>query len=244
MSKTSGSGKEPNEWKVLHFANVGTSEEFVQQLMLEMPELVDAGMIFEPQRQQVKEAILTISMEGLLQAFEHLKQIRASVHQTMPELNRKQYYEDFTRVLWHAYKDLMPKAADLMGFDIGFVFQDDKKFEKGLTKFVARHPSLPQPFGPYLRQQRNNWQKSMQDFRNLFLEHRREEPDKFKNYYLPDQAEGSFEVVWRTIADILAICLRSHMPLGHTFVEIPVNERRPEHPRRFRFVLMGEKART
>jgi hypothetical protein len=237
---TTDSGLEPNKWEVKLFANVGASEEFMQQLMFEMPELVDACTIFEPRRQDAKEAILTISIEGLLPAFEHLKKIRASVQQTVPELNRKQHYEDFARVLWHAYKDLTPKATALMDFDIGFLFQNNANFEKGVTKFVAEHPSLL-GLGPYLRQQRISWQDRLQSFRNHFLEHRKEEPEKFKNYYVPEWAEMVFAAVWHTIADVIAMLLTLRMQ-GFTITEIPVNERRPEHPRRFRFVLVGEQA--
>jgi len=84
--------KTPKQWGFRIFANIGFSEEFVQQLMDEMPTLVDAGTIPEPRRQQVKDAIRAISFEGLMPAFEHLKRIRASVKESIPELNRKQPY--------------------------------------------------------------------------------------------------------------------------------------------------------
>jgi hypothetical protein len=70
------------------FANIGGSEEFVRQLMEEMPTLVDAGLLRDPKRQQVKDAILAISFEGLMPAFEHLKKFRASAKGRTPLLNR------------------------------------------------------------------------------------------------------------------------------------------------------------
>jgi hypothetical protein len=51
---------------------------------MEMPELVDASMIYGEERDKLKEAILIVSMEGLMPAFEHLKKIRASVGLEMP----------------------------------------------------------------------------------------------------------------------------------------------------------------
>src|SRR5215469_18009172 len=93
---------EPNSWEVKLFADIGGSEEFLIQLAMEMPELVDASMILGADRDKLKEAITVISIEGLMPAFEHLKRIRVSTGHEMPELNRKQLYEDFTRVLWHA----------------------------------------------------------------------------------------------------------------------------------------------
>ena len=62
-------GKEPNQWKVVHFAQVGTSEPFVEEFSGEILELVDASMIFDEQRQTLKDAIMTILLEGLMPAF-------------------------------------------------------------------------------------------------------------------------------------------------------------------------------
>jgi hypothetical protein len=230
-------GKPPAQWKVEHFADVDASEEFVQQLMLEMSELLDGTMIPEPKRAEVKHAIMTISTEGLLPAFEHLKRIRACVTKPMPVLNRKQLYEDFSRVLWHSYKDLMQRAALLMGVKIGFLFDTDGKFEKDLAEFRQENPAVPPGFGDHLRTQRANWQNDLAHFRNLFLEHRQEEPEKFKIFYQPDSAEALFDSVWRTAADILVMLLALHLPQGVWLVEIPVAKRTAQNPRRFRWVI-------
>jgi hypothetical protein len=234
--------KEPNQWKVAHYANVGSSEEFVEQFSGEFLELIDASQIYEPQRQELKEAILTILFEGLIPAFEHLKKIRASVGQTMPVLNRMQLYEDFSRVLWHAYKDLMPKATILLGFDLGFLFQKDADFEKGVIEFNKKHFSLIMHVCDHLRNQRNNWQNGLANFRNHFLEHRKEGPEKFGKYYKPGQVEVLFDSAWRTMADILPVVIESHFSPSHSIEEIPANERDPLRRRRFRFVLLGPPA--
>jgi hypothetical protein len=232
-----GTGKLPFQWEVMHFADIGASEEFVQQLMLEMADLINGTIIPEPKREEVKHAIMTISVEGLMPAFEHLKRIRASVIQQMPVLNRKQLYEDFTRVLWHGYKDLMQIAASLLGANIGFLFQNDPNFEKGLAEFKVAHPAVLPWFGDHLRTQRTNWQNKLADFRNHFLEHRQEEPEKINDFYQPSIAEALFDSVWRTTADILVTLLVMHLPPGVGLVEIPVAERTGQAPRRFRFVI-------
>lgn len=126
----------------VHFANVGSSEEFVDLFSGEFLELVDGSAIYGDERKAVKDAFMTILIEGLMPAFEHLRKIRQSVSAPAPELNRRQLYEDFARVLWHAYKDLMPKAVLLLGFDIGFQFQNDAIFEKGIAEFNKKYPSL------------------------------------------------------------------------------------------------------
>jgi hypothetical protein len=66
-------GKEPNEWKMVHSANVGTSEEFIETFSGEILERVDGSLIFGEERESVKNAIMTIVVEGLMPAFEHLK---------------------------------------------------------------------------------------------------------------------------------------------------------------------------
>jgi len=233
-------GKPPSAWKVEHFADVGASEEFVQQLMLEMSELLDGTTIPEPKRSEVKHAIMTISTEGLLPAFENLKRIRASLTKQMPVLNRKQVYEDFSRVLWHGYKDLMQRAALLMGAKIGFLFDTNAKFERGLAEFRQAHPSVPQGFGDHLRTQRTNWQNDLADFRNLFLEHRQEEPEKFSVFYQPESAEALFDSVWRTTADILVMLLAIQLPPGVGLEEIPATKRTAQNPRRFRWVIPSQ----
>jgi hypothetical protein len=231
-------GKPPKQWNVAHFANIGASEEFIQQLMLEMLELVDAGTIFEPRRQEVKNAIATISMEGLMPAFERLKRIRSSITEQMALLNRKQLYEDFSRVLWHdGYKDLLPRATLLMGVDIGFLFQKDANFENGLIEFQKAHPSAAPELAEHLRAQRINWQNNLADCRNHFLEHRKEEPEKFTDFYVPSYAEALFDAVWRTIADILVVLLALNLPPRVGLVEIPISERSGPLFRRFRFVI-------
>ena len=110
-SVTAEEGKEPNQWQVVHFANVGTSEEFIETFSGEFLELVDASHIHGAERDAVKNAIMTVLTEGLMPAFERLRHIRASVTTSLPELNRRQLYEDFARVLWHAYKDLFPEGG-------------------------------------------------------------------------------------------------------------------------------------
>jgi hypothetical protein len=62
------------------FAHIGTGEEFIQQLVIEMLELFDATVL----DQQARDAILTVSMEGLMPAFEHLKKIRCRIAKRCP----------------------------------------------------------------------------------------------------------------------------------------------------------------
>lgn len=227
--------KEPSEWTKVHFANVGTSEEFVELFSGELLELVDASTIFGAEREAVKNAIMAILIEGLMPAFEHLRKIRLSVSVPIPELNRRQLYEDFARVLWHAFKDLTPKAALLLGFDIGFQFQKDAKFEKGIADFRGKHPSLIIDIPAVLSRQRANWQQGLSEFRNEFLEHRSQDIAAFESYYRPETAERFFEHAWRTMADLFPVFIEARYPPTWSIKEIPSAERDPRRRRRFQF---------
>lgn len=238
MFRVEDNGKEPNEWKVEHFANVGTSEEFVDQCSGEFLELIDASHIHSKARKEVKEAVLTVLIEGLIPAFESLKKIRASIGHPMPLLNRRQLYEDYSRVLWHAHKDLVPRAALLLGFDIGFLFQNSAKFEQGVIEFNKLHPSLIAPrMDDFLRLQRETWQNEFSRFRNNYLEHRQEEQSRFTKYYQPDQAEALFKAVWRVMADIFPVFIEANFAEGFSIEEIPVDERDSAVKKRFRYVF-------
>jgi hypothetical protein len=230
------SAGEPVSWKLKHFANISGSEEFLAQLMMEMPELVDASRIYEPERQKLKEAIAEICTEGLMPAFEHLKSIRASKAQDLPELNRKQLYETFTIVLWRAYKDLMQTAAKMMEPEFGFLFLPDAKFESGLARWIVKRPRHA-GMAVYFRERRAEWQIDLGNFRN-YLEHRDEmDPAIYARHYEPAHAEIIFNSVWRTIADIVAMLVSMHLPSSTMLVEIPTPERDPVRPRRFRYVV-------
>ena len=228
-------GKEPSEWKVTPYAAVGTSEEFIEFFSGEVLELVDASNIHGAERDRLKESVMTLLTEGLMPAFEHLRKIRSSAVSPTPELNRKQNYEDFARVLWHAYKDLMPKAALLLGFDIGFQFQKSAVFEKGIKEFQAKHPRLIMDVPELLRRQRLGWQQGLVEFRNDFLEHRSLEAAAVEKYYRPEWAEMVFDFAWRTMAELLPVFIEARFPPTFSIQPIAASERDARRPRRFQF---------
>jgi hypothetical protein len=157
----------------------------------------------------------------------------------MAELNRKQLYEDFTRVLWHAYKDLMQKAAKMMEPEFGFLFQKDAQFETGLATWGDKRPGMAKALAGYFRLRRAEWQNELSNFRN-YLEHKDDtDPKAYATQYEPAHAESLFEKVWRTIADVLAMLVSLHLPAGVRLVEIPPDHRHKEMPRRFSFDVQG-----
>ena len=234
---THDNGKEPNEWPREVFSEVGTNDEFVRQLADEFMELMGATSIFDPERQEVKDALMVLLIEGLLPAYVRLREIRGSTGRQIPVLNRRQQFEGLAGELWRAYKALMPKATKLLGYDLGFLFQKPPDFKKGIIAFRAAHPSRTNVLD-HLLAQKVNWQDGLKAFRN-FVEHRGASPDKFAEYYKPEMAEFLIDAVWRTFANILPVFIASHFNGPLTIEEIPLAEQDPNHRRRFKWVPMG-----
>jgi hypothetical protein len=229
-------GEEPYKWKVIKVADIGGDEEFAQQL-LELTTVLEAGMILGPQREEVKHAIVSILIDGLMPAFLKLEEIRASVGRAIPLMNLEQLYEDFARKLWKAYKELTQVTLDLMGHKIGFLFRGEKAFREGLVELRRANPNLRLGFENFLQETRDEWQNDLSKFRNTWVEHQRSDRKHFQKFYDPKNAEWLFDTVWRTIADILPVFLELHLPHGTRLIEQPPNDPGPRWGRRFRYQL-------
>jgi hypothetical protein len=227
---------EPNKWPVVKFAEIGGDEPFVKQI-LELATIVDAGLIDGKEREDLKEAVVSILLDGLMPAFAELQKILGETEKTIPLMNRWQMYEDFARKLWKAHKELMQKAAVLAGFNIGFLFKDEKEFYKGLKAFRPSHPTLRSGFDEFLEETRHRWQNDLSRFRNTWVEHPTGDREKFKKFYDPKYAEALFHAVWQTAIQILAALFEVHLPHGTRLVEQHPNDIGPRWPNRFRYQL-------
>src|SRR5271157_1089440 len=116
----------------------------------------------------------------------------------------------------------MQKAVRSMGFDIGFLFEREKEFQKGLRGFRTSNPllrSVRKGYEEFLESNRKGWQNDLSQFRNTWVEHQQGDGRKFEKFYEPHSAELIFDCVWRTIADILPPLLEVHLPHGTRLVE-------------------------
>ena len=86
-----------------------------------------------------------------------------------------------------------------------------------------------------MKRQRVNWQKGLCEFRNDFLEHRKQDIAAFESYYRPRTAEMLFDHAWRTMADLFPVFIEARFPPTWSIKEIPLAERDPRRPRRFQF---------
>lgn len=236
--RTNDNGGEPSSWEVKKFAEI-PFEEWVRQ-MLDLLPLVDAGTIVDPKRQEVKEAITSILIEGLMPAYLELKEIRQLGTSGKPILHQWQPYEDLARKLWKAYKELMQNAVRLMDLDIGFLFQEkENKFRKGLAAFRQQNPRLREKFEELLEATRTSWQDALAKFRNSFLEHQGGDRKDFEWFYKAENAEALFDAVWRAIANILPMLLELRLPNGVRLIEQSPDDPGPRWPQRFRYQVPG-----
>ncbi|MGH9780846.1 MAG: hypothetical protein ACRD33_03420 [Candidatus Acidiferrales bacterium] len=225
----------PKDWKIEPFASVGTGEAFVRE-MLEVADILGGTMVQGEQREQAKDAIMVVMMDGLIPAFLDLRKIRDPKTTTLPLAERYQPYEDFARKLWKAYKDLTQRAAEALGFDIGFLYQKDTKFEEGLRKFRTDWPGLDSEFEKFARQTRVEWQNEFGRFRNEFLEHQQGQRTDFRQFYDNAVVEKLFQSVCGTIVDLVVILMSLKLP---TKIHIVVNDEKihGSWPNRFRWVI-------
>jgi hypothetical protein len=227
----------PKDWKTVKFADVGTDEAFVRE-MLELITILEGSLIEGERREKAKSAMITIMNDGLIPAFMELRVIRAPETVNLPMAERLQPYEDFARKLWKAYKDLTQRAAEVMGFKIGFLYQNDKDFDKGLQNFRADWPALQPGAEDFLRAARSEWQNDFSKFRNGFVEHQEGERMDFKKFYDNAVVEKLFESVWGTIVDLLVIVMSLKLPPR---VHVVVNDPKVHGPwpNRFRWIIEG-----
>lgn len=207
--------------------------DFYSTLFAEIPRAVIWDD--EDQKHRIMAAVGDVLTDGLLPAFEHLQRIRSNTSPAT-ERDRMQPYEDFTRTLWHTYKNLTQRAARAAGLDVAFIWQTQHQFEKGITEFEANHnTSVTSWFLNYLRLQRG-WQEELRLFRNEYLEHRNDgiNPARFIGNYEPGWASEMFDRVWNTAFYIILLALVRKLPPYLMAVETPKSERPPDYPSRFR----------
>jgi hypothetical protein len=231
-------GLSPNQWKFVKFADIGTSEEFVRVFVEIAVDLLGGTKIVEPGREDAKSAIMDIAMNGLTPAFMHLQDIRVSQGADLSVVKRRQLYEDFAQDLWRSYKDLTQTAVKAMGGNIGFLFQTDANFEKGLAEFEKTDPRIAWPvFADFLRAQRRDWQNGLAEFRNNLEHGGKPSVETYPRYYTPEMAEHLFGAVWPTIAEILVVFICLNLPPMLSLRPTTLEEHAAGWPNRYRCVI-------
>ena len=232
-------GKEPRDWDKAQFSSTPGEGPFMEFFFDEIYELVNTSTIDGKDREELRDAIMVMVTEGLLPAYEDLRAIRAYKDKQIPVLNRKKHFDDFVRALWHGYKDLMPKVAALLGYNIGFLFQRDGNFKTGLEAFVtANRGDLLLDVAEFLPRQREGWQQELKTFRNEYLEHRDADVvAQVEKFYEPAWAEKVFVHAWRTAAELIVFLLETRFPPQASITHRTAERQFPNHRRLYEVYL-------
>jgi hypothetical protein len=78
--------EEPHRWKTEKFAEIDGNEMLVRHVT-EPCEIVNATLIVEQQREDVKSCIMSILVDGLMPAFGELRKIRDARARALPSMD-------------------------------------------------------------------------------------------------------------------------------------------------------------
>lgn len=230
-------------FRVALMSDVGAGEPFVSRIALGLSDVLNAMFVQnnedESKAQVVKEELQNLVLECLIPAFLSLRELRQSVGKEVPILTRLKHFNDMYRTLWTAYKDRMQTIVKMLGFNIGFLFENDQKFDKGCAQFLADNPRIHPEFHDTLKWDRDTWQNRLSKLRNDLLEHKTLKPEDFPEFYNLQSAEVAFDNVWFAIEDILATLAASRFSKQFCLIEIP-NSRNHTALKRFAFGFAEE----
>ena len=211
------------------YANVGTQEPFTAAF-LGLTDLLNAARFDAAKHTEIKNIIMEIYMDCLLPGFLSLRKI----HQPDADAGLAddfKNYDDLYRYLVRALKDRTQAAAKAIGYEIGFLFQQDAAFEKGCQEFGQKYPELPK-FGEWVKNVRISTEKLIA-IRNNFLEHQSYPRGEFMDYYKPDVAQALFDCAWQEAEGMLAVFISQRFPPNIKLRIIPEKDRDPSLPKKF-----------
>lgn len=220
-------------------ADFGTSEPFVVRISLGLCDLLNGVNIDESTKREVEDHIFETFQE-LSSAFISLRDIKEMETGKKPILliNQRKAYHDFYGYCWTSYKDRMPKIIEAIGINIGFLFGNDKTFNKGAEDFIKQYPTIGDEFVRMVADDRRKWQNTVSNIRNKYIQHKElnNVGDKeIKTYFNLQTAKLVFENCWQAIEDIVVMCLTINMVPGIKIGKIPSKEIDERCPKKFCF---------
>ena len=122
-------------------SGAGTKEPFTAAF-LGLTDLLNAAQFDAAKHAEIKAIIVEIYTDCLLPGFLALRKIhKPDADAGLADTYKN--YDDLYRYLVRALKDRTQAAAKAIGYDIGFLFQQDAAFEKGCKEFGQKCPELP-----------------------------------------------------------------------------------------------------
>jgi len=258
---------DPTQLVVQKFRDEGSSSPLMARLLMGLSRLRDAVFqdrakrdAFDKPFMLVIENFLTAldtSREIVQMLTEHFDNLRKgdaaqlrgpNIHVEAPiDKALRKEVENFLTSAVRALKQGMQEVTKVLQFDIGFMFRQQSTFEKGAASLSRTHPHL----ASYVREARK-WSERLVNSRND-IEHNGWTLPKLKyaetgSVVTATEPEVSGQRVSEFVtftADRLACfieevtvhCLQTMMTGGISVTEIPLSERVPELPERFRLTV-------
>lgn len=222
-------------FKIQKLTDFGSSEDWVARLYLSLPDFVDKLLISSEAKQEFGY-LLNDVFRSLSYSFMSLRRIRNfKIMPDIPMLSQESEYINFYNHLWTAFKDRFPKILLILGFDIGFLYQNNKNFKKGLELFNKINSMLPDEFTIMISNDKE-WLDKLSSFRNKYIQHK-SVSDKIKtDFFNIQSAEAYFFNIWTSIENISIMLMSLKLPDFACFMEIENNKIDKKCPRRFEIV--------
>jgi hypothetical protein len=259
--------QDPTKFVIQKLADEGSSSPFITRLYFGSLRLRDVVFtdhakreIFDNPYHFVMETLLntrSTSQEIVQLLAEHFSkltkgevgQLRGhSIHieDTINNKLRKEV-ETFLNSAVRALKQGMQEVTKVLQFDIGFLFQKQNPFEKGVTELKKSDPLL----AAYLRETRKRSERLLSS-RNA-IEHegwilpkvrylevsgviRADEPE-ISGQKISDFVKFIMDRLVCFVEEVTAHCLKARMPAGISVTDIPLSQRESDMPQRFQVTL-------
>ncbi len=134
---------------------------------------------------------------------------------------QKDEYEHLYSALWATYKDCLQSLLKILDYDIGFMFMDDKNFEKWSLVFKEAHPDQEWLVN-YARTLRGSWQNDLAANRNA--QHTGDFRNVSVDYNDRSSAKELFEAVCYVVEGIFVLLAQKKLSEGWLILMINDDE--------------------
>lgn len=222
-------------FKITKLADFGSSEPWVARIWMAMKEYIDRLLIPSDVKKNVHESYIDL-FDSLSLTFISLRTIETMINdKNTPSLTLTKEYHNFYNNVWTTLKDRFQKCITELNMDIGFIFQEDSKFDIGLNKFTEKYSINDSDKNEIIRDR--VWINKLSILRNNYLQHKKISKEIENDFFDIETAKTYFHNTWTFIEDLSLIAMEQHLPKFAKFQEIPEADRDPAVPKRFQIVL-------
>ena len=223
------------------YANVGSNQPFLARIWGGLSEIV-SNLDLTDKEKELLNNLIGDMVTDLIQASQSLEEIKniesGKKEKVISELEKQ--YKDLYDYCWRAYKDKMQKIVLFLGFNLSFLFKNEKEFIKNIKKFKLENPAVNKDFDLMLINDRKTWQNKLATFRNDFIQHKKLDYKEQNKFFNIQAAETIFSNCWQAMEDILVNIFILKLNKNFRIVEIPSEKRDKAYPKRFKVTFNQE----